>query len=229
MPERAGLVPFAGPGGAGVVHRKRAARPEGGENSPTNEAGSGVRIYRYAAKLVVPRRLQITNGLGWGLVLHNPVPSRRRRVGWAWIPEVEYLEGALPRARRVRGGGKPGMAIFHSGAESPREGRRPGNESETRGGLEPKPSRWGAIFRAVGGIGSSILGGLGGSARRGDPVPAPPCWDQEGPGVVDFGSSRGEPWDDPADYESESPEEFLFRHRLLARIAMAAARRSRRL
>ncbi|HEV2423690.1 MAG TPA: hypothetical protein VGZ29_02565, partial [Terriglobia bacterium] len=183
---------------------------------------SGVRIYRYAAKFVVPRRLKITNGLGWGFVLHNPVPSRRRRVGPAWIPEVEYIEGRLPKAHRVRGGCKPGVEIFHSGAES-REGRGLGHEPETRGRPEPKQSRWGAILRAVGGAGSSILQRLGGSARRGDPVPAPPCWDQEGPGVVDFGSSRGEPWDDPADYESESMEEFLLRHKFLARLALKAA------
>jgi hypothetical protein len=67
--------------------------------------------------------------------------------------------------------------------------------------------------------------------------------------VVDFTSLRGsgppgsaagagpprrppappEFWEDPEDYESESVEEFLFKHKFLARLAMRAADRAYRL
>ena len=205
---------------------------------------SGVRIYRYAEKFVVPRRLKIANKGGWGFMLVNPVPSRRRRVASGWIPEVEYVEGRLPKARRVRGGCKPGTEIV------PYEGgRASGDEPESRERPGARQSRWGAVFNAVSRIGSLVFRSLVGSDSRGDPIPEPPSWDQEGPGLVDssnhhplFPSSRrrGDQtpprrppppedfWEDPEDYESESAEEFLLRHKFLAKLALKAAERASR-
>jgi len=212
---------------------------------------SGVRIYRYAEKFVVPRRLKIANKGGWGFMLVNPTPSRRRRVASGWIPEVEYVEGKLPKARRVRAECKPGMQIVRSGAERASE-ELPGAEPGTGGVPGPRRSRWGAIFKAAGRIGSSIFRRLGGSESRGDPIPklpfserrtgltsGLPSWDQEGPGAVDLTSLQGAgrprrpppPEDfceDPEDYESESPEEFLRKHKFLAKLALRAADRASR-
>jgi hypothetical protein len=189
---------------------------------------SGVRVYRYAEKLVVPRRLKIANKAGWGFMLVNPVPSRRRRVAAGWIPGVEYIEGRLPKARRVRGGCKPGTEIVRLEA-----GRAPdafpGAEPGTGGVPESRGSRWGAIFKAVGRVGSSIFRKLGGSPRPGVGVLAvaavsPPPFG--GP------SRRPRPpedfCEDLEDYESESPEEFLLRHKFLARLALRAADRALR-
>jgi hypothetical protein len=189
---------------------------------------SGVRIYRYGANLVVPRRLKIANKAGWGFVLINPAPSLRRRVASGWIPQVLDLEGTPPKARRVRGGCKPGAEIVRVG-----EKRAPDGEPE------PKRSRWGAIFSAVGRIGSSIFQRLrepcSGGVLTADDAGVPTADDPDFP-TADLAASapprRRRPsedfWeDDPEDYESESPEEFLFRHKFLARLAAAAARRSR--
>jgi len=211
---------------------------------------SGVRIYRYAEKFVVPRRLKIANKAGWGFMLVNPTPSRRRRVASGWIPEVQPLEGKLPKARRVRGGCKPGTEILpyeggRASGDEPESGKRPG----------ARQSRWGTLFKAAGRIGSSILRRFShhplfpSSESRGDLNPEPPSWDQEGPGVV--GSSNHHPlfpssrrrgdqtpprrppppedfWDDPEDYESESVEELLLRHKFLTKLALKAAERAAR-
>jgi len=217
---------------------------------------SGVRIYRYAEKFVVPRRLKIANKAGWGFMLINPTPSRRRRVASGWIPEVQRLEGALPKARRVRGGCKPGMEIVRSAAGQ-RPEAFPGAGPGPGGVPESSQSRWGAMFKAVGRLGSAIFRRLGGSKppswdqeglgvveaqnhhplfpsseRRGDPISELPSWDQEGLGVVDVRSSPRRPpppedWEDPEDYEAESMEEFLIRHKFLAKLALWAAQRSR--
>jgi len=188
---------------------------------------SGVRIYRYAANLVVPRRLKIANKAGWGFVLINPAPSLRRRVASGWIPQVQEIEGKPPKARRVRGGCQRGTEIVRFGGN-----RASGGEPESR------PSRWGAIGRAIGRIGSSIVRKLTGSspAAAGAVSPPPPptpfgpgplapdCWSlapgESWEGLLD------DDWEDTEDYESESAEEFLFRHRFLAKIALMAANRA---
>ncbi len=72
------------------------------KSSRRRKLESGVRIARYAEDFIVPRRLKIGNRLGWGFILVNPVPSRRRRVAQGWIPEVQRVEGSLPKAHRVR-------------------------------------------------------------------------------------------------------------------------------
>jgi len=87
------------------------------------------------------------------------------------------------------------------------------------------------------------------SESRGDLNPELPSWDQEGPGVVDssnhhplFPSSRrrGDQtpsrrppppedfWEDLEDCEPESVEEFLLRHKFLAKLALRAAERASR-
>jgi len=183
---------------------------------------SGVRIYRYGANLVVPRRLKISNKLGWGFVLINPAPSLRRRVASGWIPQVQEIEGKPPKARRVRGGCKPGREIVRLGGN-----RASGGEPESR------PWRWGAIGRAIGRIGSSIFQRLRGSAAVGAVSSPPSLAPEDDPWSL---AAEDDPWplapeddcDDPEDYESESVAEFLFRHKFLARLALAAARRSRR-
>lgn len=181
---------------------------------------SGVSIHRYAEKLVVPRRLKITNKAGWGFMLVNPAPSRRRRVAESWIPEVQDLEGKPPKARRVRGTCKAEtQRVCSGGAPGFRDEPEPGNEPESRG------SRWGAIVKAIGRAGSSIFRRLGGSSPSpGGAVAAvsPPPFDRP------RRPPPAELWEDSEDYESESPEEFLLRHKFLARLALKAANRASR-
>jgi len=173
------------------------------KSCPRTKLESGVRTVRYAANFVLPRRLKVANSLGWGFVFVNPVPSRRRRVDWSWIPEVEYVDGKPPKARRVRGACPAETQIVRSGHE-------PGSGEERE---DAKPSLWGAISKAVGPLGSSIFRRLAVVA-----VSSPPS---HGPPPEDF-------WEDPEDYESESPEEFLFRHKLFARLAVKASARATR-
>lgn len=178
---------------------------------------SGVRIFRYTEKYIVPRRLRIGDKAGSGFMLINPVPSRRRRVARGWIPEVEYTEGKLPKARRVREKCEPGTQIVLSrGERASGDEPEPGNEPESRG------SRWSAISKAVRRVGSFISRRLGGSGVAAVPPPPDEAIFRRG------GESLRRPpppedWEDPEDYESESPEEFLLRHKFLAKLALRAA------
>ncbi len=220
---------------------------------------SGVGIYRYAANFVVPRRLTITNKAGWGFALINPAPSRRRRARYGWVPDVEDLEGKPPKARRVREDCKSGSQIVRR--VPPQCRAVPSGPSG--GSPQADRSRWDAICKAAGRIGSAILGTLGWksasavaavSSRPEDlraeaAVRTPPSESSIPVAAVSSGPEdlraeaavrtpplqHGSWWrprdpllEDLEDYESESPEEFLFRHKVLARIAMAAARHSRR-
>ena len=197
---------------------------------------SGVRVYRYAEQFVVPRRLTITNKAGWGFVLVNPAPSRRRRVRSGWIPEVLDLEGEPPKARRVGGTCNPGMEVVRFG-EKRASGGEPGS------GRSP----WEAIRRAAGRVRGSILRVFGLSlgatvaavcdrriavaAVSSAPVsssllPRDPIFravETEPP----FGPRPEEFWDDPDSNDPVSREEAMLRDKFIATFTEAAARRQR--
>ena len=205
---------------------------------------SGVRVYRYTEKFVVPRRLKITNKAGLGFVLINPAPSRRRRVAEGWIPEVLDLEGEPPRARRVRGGCKPGTEIVRFG-----ENRACGDE------VEPRRSPWEVIRTAAGRLGGSILRMFGLSGAVAPVSEREPGIRGQGPAALSPAPLRGAVlreiagsrrpvagfetdkqlpvtdnpfWDDPEDHESESREEAMLRDKFIAMFTEAAARVSRK-
>lgn len=85
------------------------------------------RLYRYSERQVCPRSFTLLDYRDVGLRFTNPIPSRRRRVNLAWLPEVEFLSPPprLPRAKRVRkrkgevASGVPGSAATASAGERP--------------------------------------------------------------------------------------------------------------
>ncbi|HEV2423489.1 MAG TPA: hypothetical protein VGZ29_01535 [Terriglobia bacterium] len=62
------------------------------------------RVYRYGGGVFRPRSLTVLNFRGLGIRLTNPLPSQRRRMRFAWLPEVDFVDPPprLPRAKRVR-------------------------------------------------------------------------------------------------------------------------------
>ena len=62
------------------------------------------RIYQYSGGVFRPRSLTLLDAKDLGIRFTNPLPSKRRRKRFAWLPEVEFIDPPprLPRARRVR-------------------------------------------------------------------------------------------------------------------------------
>jgi hypothetical protein len=214
---------------------------------------SGVRFYRYGEKFVVPRRLKITNKAGWGFMLLNPVPSRRRRVASGWIPQVQDLEGTPPKARRVRGTCEPETQMVRSGRN-----RSQFFASRDKQGVQQ--SCWGTICKAIGRFGSSIFRKLAVAAVSLPPSSPPPSPLSSPPSLRTLagfqqpaaGPEAGNPrsitgdrrgsfetdpslqppfqefWDDPDDDDPVSREEAMLRDKFIATLTEAAAQASRR-
>ena len=70
----------------------------------------------FAHGVCIDPREPLAGATGCGLELTSARPSRRRRVHGAWIPQVTFLEGKLPKARRVRS--RP-VAVMSTSAMAP--------------------------------------------------------------------------------------------------------------
>ena len=144
------------------------------------------RHYRYSERQVCPRSFTLLDYRDVGLRFTNPIPSRRRRVNFAWLPEVEFLSPPprLPRAKRVRrrkgevANGAPGSAATTSPGERPDSRIIPGAGisedvvgSKLEGGVEPVScptesgrQAWGA---KLAGLAKRLLAFTGVTSRRG--------------------------------------------------------------
>ena len=95
------------------------------------------RVYQYSGGVFRPRSLTLLDARGVGIRFTNPLPSKRRRKRFAWLPEVEFIDPPprLPRAKRVRkrkADVKGGGAVPHpvAGAPDPAVVRQSGSNGQ---------------------------------------------------------------------------------------------------
>jgi len=103
-------------------------------------------VYQYSGGVFRPRSLTLLDAKGVGVRFTNPLPSKRRRKRFAWLPEVEFIDPPprLPRAKRVRkskAGVKGAGAVPHrvAGSADPGVVRQSGSKGqEAKNVIGPK-------------------------------------------------------------------------------------------